>query len=277
MTPEEYCYSKVARPGSALFYSIRKLKPLVADGIVAIYAFYKEIEDVTLNAVDAGVAQTKLNWWRDQVIKITQNKATHPVSQFLQKISSPLLLNPLTFITIIDGLEQNLTAPQFDKFEDVVVHVIRTAGTREFLIASLLQKHESVSSETIYQLALVMELVSYLQHCRSYAKRGLIFFSQEEMTQCNVSETDLTQSKTTEAVRKLFALQAEKIERAYQKALTALSPEQKKELSNMLVRANISRGILHAMQGKKYRVLESHIDIAPLRYWWIAWRVAANF
>lgn len=198
MTPKEYCYNKAAIPGSALSLSTRKLDSLRRDGVVAICAFYKEIEDITLNWEDLNVAQTKLNWWRNQVIQLADNKASHPVTQMLQKILPAFSLNPLHFIAMIDGLEQNLSAPQFDTFEDIIVHVMRTAGTREFLIAALLQKTETIPQETLYQFSLVLELVNYLQHLHRYVSKGLIFFSPQELQQFNVDPDALRTGKTTD-------------------------------------------------------------------------------
>jgi phytoene synthase len=267
---DSYLNNKVAEVGSPLYYSVRKLSLLVRETVIAIMAFYKEIEDITLNYTDLSVAQAKLNWWRNEVIKIQDGKPDHPVALELQRCLPSFSISPLRLIDIIDGLEQNLAFLSFEKFEDVVVHVMRTAGQRELLIADILLKGEKLDVEIIYQLALVVELTHYIQHLRRYVGRGLIYFSQEELLAYRVSEEQLQASVTAEAIRQLLEFQVEKIERSYQKALVSLSPKARLSLANLVVRCEMARANLKAIKTSHFCVLENFICITPIRSWWIA-------
>lgn len=264
MTPEEYCYKKIAPPGSAIYYSLRKLKSSARNAVVAVLAFYKEIEEVTLDYQDLSVAQAKLNWWRDQIIKIQQGKPDHPVAILLQKCMQEQELNPFPLIEIIDGLEQNLIPQIFNTFEDIIIQIIRTAGARELYIAKMLHDNP-VNAENIYQFTLVIELVYFMQHLRHYVQRGLIFFSQDEMQKFNVNEVELQQYKTTQNIANLVQYQGDKIERSYQ-----LAKEIKQE-SNLKIRAEIAMAIWQAIKSENFHVLENFINITPLRCWWISW------
>lgn len=270
MTPNEYCTQKSAPPGSALYYSIRRLPQKQRTTIIAIYAFYQEIEDITLHYEDPGTAHTKMNWWRDEVIKIQDGTPDHPVALALQQSSLPF--SPSRLIEIIDGLEQNLAAPTFDKFEDVVIHIMRTAGVRELLLAEVVQKNEPISSEVIYQLALTVELVNYIQHLRRYVRRNLIYFSQDELDQFHVTDDEFHKYVTTKSIRDLLQFQSSKIERSYQEAQRSLNANSRKQLGNLMIRCEIARAILRAIETTDYTVLENFIDITPLRRWWISWR-----
>lgn len=267
---DSYLNSKVAEVGSPLYYSVRKLSPVVRETVIAIMSFYKEIEDITLNYTDLTVAQAKLNWWRNEVIKIQDGKPDHPVALVLQRCLPLFSISPLRLIDIIDGLEQNLAFLSFEKFEDVVVHVMRTAGQRELLVADILLKEKKPEVEVIYQLALVIELTHYIQHLRRYAGRGLIYFSQEELQAYRVSEEQLQANVTTDAICKLLEFQVEKIERSYQKALASLSPKMRVLLANLIVRCEMARADLKVIQKSHFSVLENFMSATPLRYWWVS-------
>jgi len=277
MTPNDYCKQKASPRGSAFYYSTRKFTVDQCLAVTAIKAFYQEIEDITVTYEDFGVAHAKLNWWRDEVIKIQDGQPTHPVAIALQESLKKFALSPLPLIEIIEGLEQNLTLPTFEKFEDVMIHFMRTAGKREVMIAGvLLQPDESLNPEAIYQLALVIELTRYLQNLRRYVRRGLIYFSQEELQRFQVSEAQLREFKTTKNIVELLAFQAEKIVRAYQKGQELLTHNQSKSLLNILIRCELACGTLRAIQSSRYAVLENFIDITPLRCWWIAYTTTAS-
>lgn len=271
MTPEQYCLQKAAISGSAFYYSTRKLKPAERQAVIAIMAFYQEIEDVTLDYTDPGIAHTKLNWWRDEVIKIEEGQPTHPVALALQKSLPPFAISSLRLIELIDGLEQNLASVTFETFEDVMIHFMRTAGKRELLIADVFMNDASVDPEVIYQLALVIELTHYLQHLRRYIRRGLIYFAQEELRQFQVQDAAWLEFRTTENIKKLLQFQTDKINRAYQRAQERLILKQRESLANLIIRCDIARAVLRAIQSSEFSVLENLIDITPLRRWWIAY------
>lgn len=260
----------VASPRSGLYYSLRRLSREKRATVVAIFAFYREIEDITLNYEEITIAHIKLNWWRDEVIKIKDAEPSHPIARDLKHTLGSI--NPLRLIELIDGLEQNLALPQFERFEDVMIHFMRTAGARELLIADVLQKDSVISADIIYQLAFVIEFVHYLQHLHRYVKRGLIYFSQDELAKFDVIDVMFHQYKTTPNIRNLLECQAEKVNRFFQKASSDLSDNSRSQLANIIIRCQMAMAILKEIQASDFKVLENFINITPLRYWWIAWR-----
>ncbi len=258
-----YCYEKAAKPDTALYYSLRRLALPQRDLVVAVHAFYQEIEDVVFTCNDPELAVKKFNWWRSEVVT---DKPSHPVMCVLRQYNFNEKL-----LTIIAALEQNLFPAPFAKFEDVVIHFIRTAGQRECLIHELLGVDKTISAETIYQLMLVIELANYIQHLHAYAKRNIIYFPLDEMTQFHVSSAMLHELKTTVEIKNLLQYQVDKIERAYRKATNELTRAQRKALSHLLIRCEIARKTLKEIQASDFLVLENLISLTPLRYWWIAW------
>jgi len=268
-TAKTYCYEKAAPPDSALYYSLRKLNVQQREAVVAIHAFYREIEDIVFECQDHELALIKFNWWRSEVAKLTLDKPDHPVMVLLQNNLENLLPVQQRLLTIIDGFEQSFVFESFATFEDVVVHWMRTAGERELLINELLQNNEIVTAEIIYQLMLVIEIVHYLQHLRRYVRRGLIYFPVDELQQWGVTQTMLQEFVTTESIKKLLQHQAEKVARAYAVSKT-LNGKQRAALSHLMIRSEIARTTLHEIQRSDFRVLENLIVLTPLRYWWIA-------
>lgn len=260
MTPTQYCYEKVAPRGSMIYLSVRGLSLQQRDAIVAIWAFYREIEEITLSGHDPAVCQAKLNWWRDEVIKIQDAQPDHPVAKMLQQVAVPVW----RLIFIIEGLEQNLALPLFATFADVVVHVMRTAGQRELLIAEVLGGE--VNAECVYQLTLVVELTYYLQHLRQFVRRGLIYFAQDELQQFGVSNEFQTFT-TTAHFQEFLSYQAGKIDRAYQQALSFITNHQ--PLIHLLPRCCLALEIVKVLREEKFAVLEKFIDVSPLRRWWV--------
>jgi phytoene synthase len=267
-----YCYEKAAQPRSALYYSLRKLARADRDLIVAIHAFYQEIEDIVFECKDHELALQKFNLWRGEVASLAEGKPDHPVMLMLQKsIKQPEQIQEKLF-SIIDALEKNLIPAPFATFEDVVIHFMRTAGQRELLIYDFLHKDKVISAEKIYQFMLVVELVNYIQHLHDYVRRDIIYFPVDELMQFRVTSAMLHELKTSSEIKKLLQFQAEKVERAYTKGMEELTPAERTALSHLLIRCEIARVTLKEIQASDYCVLENLITLTPLRYWWVAWR-----
>lgn len=268
---KSYCYEKVAQPDTALYYSLRKLKSNLRDAVVAIHTFYREIETILLECQDHELALVKLNWWRQEIAKLTA-QPNHPVMLLLQKNLTDSSLEKIQnrLLKIIDGFEQNSISSHFETFEDVVIHWMRTAGERELVLNELLHE-ETISSEIIYQLMLLLELVNYVQYLRLYIRHQVIYFSRDELQKFYVTESMLSEYVTTDAIKKLLQQQVEKIERAYAE-MKKLTREQRKLLSHLITRCEMAYQTLKEIQKSDFCVLENLIKLTPVRYWWIAFR-----
>src|SRR6185312_11561717 len=187
-----YCYEKAAPPTGGLYYSLRKIPAEKRDAIVAVHAFYREIEDVIFECHEPELALVKLNWWRVEINK----SSDHPVLSMLQN----QLPNPSRLEKIIDGFQQIIIPAPFATFEDVVIQWMRTAGERELLICDMLCPEKIVDDEVIYQLMLVIEIVNYLQHLHRYIRHHAIYFASDEMQRFGVTEEMFSEFVTTEPI-----------------------------------------------------------------------------
>lgn len=259
MTPTLYCQQKGAPLGSSFYFALKSYSKSQRAKLIAAMAFYREIESITLNYNDLHIAQLKLNWWREEILKIKVKETSHPVALRLQELNfdNVALLNE-----IMDGVEQNLTLPSFENFEEVMIHFMRTAGNRELLFADILQLN--FDKEFIYQLAFIIEFSHYLQHLRTYVKAGLVFFPHDEMEKYGIKREDFFKFKTTTEMQDFLNMQIEKILKAYDLIKKSIPDKA------YLIRCKHAVAILKAIQEEKCLTLEKFIDITPLYRWWIA-------
>jgi phytoene synthase len=270
MTSEKYCYLKALKPDTAFYYSLSKLSVAQRDTIAALAALYQELNDIAYECHDIALARVKFAWWRNEIAKGSGAPSDHPVILTLQKNMDLFKLSPQRLLDLSDGIEQNLNLSPFKTFEDVTLHIIHTAGLLELLIAQVQAGDEIISSEIIYSLSLVTELVQHIQYLRRDIRYGLVYFADDECEQFAVTEPMLHASSVTPEMQKLLQFQHEKIDRAYANALNELSQADKRYCSSLLIRAEIARVILREIAASGYQGLDKLITLTPLRYWWIA-------
>src|SRR5215510_4053736 len=108
MNPDEYCQQKAAQSGSSFYYSFLFLPPERRRAITALYAFCREVDDVVDECSDAGLAATKLAWWRREVQNLYEGKPNHPVTRALEPFLGPFKIEQIRLNEIITGMEMDL-------------------------------------------------------------------------------------------------------------------------------------------------------------------------
>ena len=115
MTPLQYCKQKTAESGSSFTLSFLFLPKVKRDAMTALYAFCREVDDVVDECTDYQVAQTKLNWWKQEIERLYTATPQHPVTKALADFIHPFNLAKGHFLEIIDGMEMDL---KFNRYED---------------------------------------------------------------------------------------------------------------------------------------------------------------
>ncbi len=112
-SPEQYVQAKAAGSGSSFYYAFLFLPPPRRAAITAFYAFCREVDDVVDETSDAGVAATKLAWWRREVAEAYAGRPTHPVMRALMPLAPRFDIRAEHLDAVIDGCEIDLQQTRF--------------------------------------------------------------------------------------------------------------------------------------------------------------------
>ena len=137
LSPHDYCQEKAAASGSSFYYSFLFLPEERRRAITALYAFCREVDDVVDETRDAGVARTKLAWWREEVANIFHGRPQHPVARALAEVVGPYELGEAQLQEIIDGMAMDLEYNAYPDFEALRVYCHRVAGVVGILSAKI--------------------------------------------------------------------------------------------------------------------------------------------
>ena len=277
MKPALYCQQIVTAKEPGFGFAIKTLSVPTQNAVTALMAFYIEMDEVIFSCQEPVVALAKLNWWRLEVTKWLQGQAVdHPVIVALREARELAPFAAERLLPLIDGMAQNVNLVPFSTFEEVTLHVLHTAGIRELLMAEVVRGDETVPTEVVYQLALVLELARFVQHLHRYVRRGVAVFGDDELRRFQVSQAMLQRCRTTLEIKNLLAYQVEKAERAFLQATAGMTALQRRSLANLLVRASMALALLREIEKSDFKVLEQLISLTPIRCWWIAFRSRAE-
>jgi phytoene synthase len=271
MTPLEYCKQKAAQSGSSFTVSFIFLPKNQREAMTVLYAFCREVDDVVDECSDYSVAQTKLNWWKSEVINLYANTPQHPVTKALQPVVAEFNLAQEHFLEIIDGMEMDLKFNRYEDFKQLQLYCYRVASVVGLLSAQIFGFKNRKTLKYAHDLGMAFQLTNIIRDVGEDARRGRIYLPLDELRKAKVSEDDILQSRETPEVKELMEYQIERAETYYDKALRELPAEDAKQQRTGLMMAAIYRTLLREIKADSAeKVLNFKTKIPPLRKFLLA-------
>lgn len=273
MTPEQYCQNKTAQSGSSFYYSFLFLPPEQRRAMTALYAFCREVDDIADECKDENIARTKINWWREEIIRLFQGTQKHPVSLALGETISNYNIPAEYFIEILDGMEMDINKQTYPTFKELSLYCYRVAGVVGLMSAEIFGYENRNTQKYAKNLGTAFQLTNILRDVGADLKIGRCYLPQEDMDQFHVTLADL-QSNAIPAdhVRELLAFQGQRAHYYYEQAFTFLPDEDRYSQLCGVIMSAIYRQLLVEIENEKYRVLDQRISLTPIRKLWLAWR-----
>jgi phytoene synthase len=272
MSPHEYCQDKAAQSGSSFYYSFLFLPEERRRAITALYAFCREVDDAVDETTDAGVARTKLAWWRKEIQNLYHGRPQHPVARALSEFVQPFGLQEARFHEVIDGMAMDLEYNAYPDFEALQVYCHRVAGVVGILSAQIFGYENPATLDYAADLGLALQLTNIVRDVGEDARRNRIYLPLHELAQYGVTSDDITQRRETEAFRKLMDFQITRADSYYDRALSKLPAPDRKAQRPGLVMAAIYRTLLREIRNDGSHVLTRRVALTPIRKLWIAWK-----
>lgn len=277
MTPAEYCQNKAASSGSSFYYSFLFLPKEKRKAITALYAFCREIDDITDDIKDPAIVNIKLEWWRNDVRKIFNDTPEHLVNRELQNTIKNFKLDEALLLDIITGMQMDVEHTHYDTFKKLEEYCYHVAGVVGLLSIEIFGYSNPKTQEYAKLLGNALQLTNIIRDIYEDATRERIYIPAEELDKFNISASQIYTNnfKTDEQqnnLRGLIAFQCKRAKSYYQKAREALPDEDRYSQSTGLIMAAIYEATLDEIIRDNYQVLKHRIKLTPLRKLWIAWK-----
>ena len=270
MNPHDYCQDKAAKSGSSFYYSFMFLPPERRQAITALYAFCREVDDVVDECHDLSLAQTKLEWWRQEVGRVYNGTPAHPVGHALKDVIKGFRLPQEQLLEIIDGMAMDLSQTRYLDFKGLQLYCYRVASVVGLLAAEIFGYQDRQTLKYAQDLGLAFQLTNIIRDVGEDARRGRIYLPIEDLQRFEVPAKDLLEARYSDAFRELMAFQAERAEKFYDQAFAQLPAIDRKAQRPGLVMAAIYRTLLREIARDGFLVLDRRTSLTPLRKVWLA-------
>ena len=275
MTPQEYVQQKTAASGSSFYYAFMFLPAQRRAAITAFYAFCREIDDVVDDAVDPGVAASKLAWWQAEVAQAFAGKPSHPVLLALMPIAADYKIEESHLQAVIEGCQMDLNQTRYLDYPGLQRYCHLVAGVVGEVAANIFGQTQAATTLYAHKLGLALQLTNIIRDVGEDARRGRIYLPMSEMQLFEVKAHEVLKGVYSERFTALMQFQARRAQALYDEALALLPAADRRSQKPGLMMASIYRTLLTEIEHEKFQVLHQRISLTPLRKLWLAWKVQA--
>ncbi|MET0519485.1 MAG: presqualene diphosphate synthase HpnD [Burkholderiaceae bacterium] len=274
MTPEQYVQDKAAKSGSSFYYAFLFLPPPRRAAITAFYAFCREVDDVVDETHDAGVAATKLAWWRKEAAQAFAGQSQHPVMKALMPHAAAFDIRLEHLNAVIDGCQMDLEQTRYLDYPGLQRYCHLVAGVVGEVASGIFGRSRPETIAYAHKLGQAMQLTNIIRDVGDDARRGRIYLPVSELQQFDVKAHEILKRDRpwgySERFTALMQFQSRRAHALYDEAFALLPEGDRKAQKPGLMMANIYRALLREIEAENFQVLQQRISLTPLRKLWIA-------
>ena len=270
MTPDQYCAQCVAARGPHIQVALRHLPVAPLHAANAVYAFAYELEKILDDCHDAGVAQTKFEWWREELLRLFERAPRHPVSRALAPACATHGFQREPLLELLEATRATFGRVRVPDVETLRTHC-RQMAVPQSLAARVFGVTDPATLQHAQALGAALRFAALLCDLGHDVRRDRLHLPAQDLQQFDVSESDLLASHHTFKFESLMTFEFERARNWFDEAFQMLPAADRERQQPGLIMANLARARLDEVRRDRYRVLEQRIVLPPLRQHWIAW------
>jgi len=275
MRPEQYVQEKAAGSGSSFYYAFLFLPAPRRAAITAFYAFCREVDDVVDEAVDMGVAATKLAWWSQEVNRAFQGNPNHPAMRALLPHAANYGIEERHLQDVIAGCRMDLEQTRYLDYPNLERYCHLVAGVVGEVAARIFGQEAVQTTQYAHTLGQALQLTNIIRDVGEDAMRGRIYLPVSDLQQFDVKAHEVLNRQYSDRFTALMQFQSRRAHALYDQALQLLPDQDRRSQKPGLMMASIYRTLLREIEATDFQVLHQRVRLTPLRKLWLAWRVQA--
>jgi phytoene synthase len=223
----EECHRFARAAHSNFYYAFFLLPKPKRDGLAALYAFMRLVDDVADEGADLAAKQRGLAKWRaalDQAITgqeqlfdgntaVASPSALNGAAEVLPALVDTMqrYKMPARYLhDLISGAEMDLTIQTYPTFDRLREYCYRVAGTVGLTCTHVFGFRDARALDLAEKLGLAFQLTNIIRDVHEDYKLGRVYLPEEDLQRYGVSPEDFGRSEATLGVRELLRFEAER-------------------------------------------------------------------
>src|SRR5216684_3200339 len=227
----EECHRVARSSHSNFYYAFFLLPKKRRDGLAALYAFMRLVDDVADQGNDLAVKQRGLAKWRAALDEVA-NANGRAIASALPGAAEvlPALVDtmrrynmPARYLhDLISGAEMDLTVKSYPTFDRLREYCYRVAGTVGLTCTHVFGFRDPRALDLAEKLGLAFQLTNIIRDARADYSLGRVYLPEEDLARFHVSAEDFSRTEGTLGVRELLRFEADRAWQCYEEGAALL-------------------------------------------------------
>lgn len=257
--PVEYCRQKAAPPGSSFYYSTLLYPANIKRELYALHAFATELCELLTDCSDPGVARMKLGWWAEEVQRLQNNEARHPVTHELSFLKKRFPGLETTLSHLIYQYDQQINMFQPESYADLMNFLMQGTGLVWQLSAQICGVEHCNTPEIVAVIGCQIAWFDILQNSHRNSQLNRNYWPRDEISE-GIDENEF------------YKVQINRLIKELDKEIQNINPVDCYSQLHAIIYAEIIISICREIKKTGFRLKQERINITPLRKLWIAWK-----
>lgn len=220
------------KSASNLTLGFRLLPRARRDGMSALYAFCREVDDVADNEeTPVDRRRRQLGEWREDVKRACSDDAPHfAVNRELRIAIKQYHLPFEYFDDLIRGVEMDLDVKRYDNYEQLELYCYRVASVVGLLSIEIFGYQNPACRDYAIYLGKALQMTNILRDVRSDAERGRIYLPLSELQRFNVTPEEILRFEYSQRFFELATGVAQRARHFYRLAKDTLPAEDRRSM-----------------------------------------------
>ena len=228
------------------------------DGMAALYAFCREVDDVAdEDATPVEERRSRLAAWRDDVRKsCEQGSPAFPVNQELRPIIARHGLPFSLFDELIRGVEMDLDIKRYETYAELEQYCYRVASAVGLLSIEIFGYQNPRCRDYAVYLGKALQFTNILRDVRTDAERGRIYIPTEELERWGVRPEEILDLTYSSRFRQAAGSLATRARDFYRKAREALPAEDRRSMGAAELMGSVYWRLLQKLEAQAFNVFD---------------------
>ena len=227
------CHRIAREARSNFYYAFYLLPKPKRDGLAALYAFMRLVDDVADDGDDVAAKKRGLAKWRaalDEAIggygafvdgssALSLQSAPSGAAEVLPALADTMRRfdMPARYLhDLISGAEMDLTVKSYPTFDRLREYCYRVAGTVGLTCTHVFGFKDSRALDLAEKLGLAFQLTNIIRDVHEDAGLGRVYLPDEDLARFNVSPAGFAKNEATLGVRELLRFEADRAFQLYE-------------------------------------------------------------
>jgi phytoene synthase len=226
------------------------------DGMSALYAFCREVDDVADDeSVPVELRRERLAAWREDIRRACAKESPEfAVNRELRPFIERHQLRYELFDELIKGVEMDLDIKRYADYAELEQYCYRVASVVGLLSIEIFGYREAACRDYAVYLGKALQLTNILRDVQTDAERGRIYLPLQELERFKVTPEEILRGEYTPRFRELAASVGQRARHFYQLARTTLPAADRRSMSAAELMGSVYWRLLRKLERSQFAV-----------------------